>query len=1487
MENNKQGELQGGQELRPVSSNGTTGTWGEGNRGEGVNVEQARADFELARQSSRNSQRSARTQQQHARGQSVSRFNKQSITEAKQMEQGEGGGQEDDGDDFDLGQFIQARMSRAKEEGKSGEKPLGVSWRDVCVKVPGGSGGGVLVKTLPQAIVNTVTTDPIGIFSFLFPTLGKKLAHKQSGGSVNYLIQGHDGILKAGEMLLVLGRPGSGCSTTLRALTASSNANVEQTGTISFGGLCVEEVQKYYRGEVLFSDEDDIHYPTLTVAQTLQFALKNKVPTRSQRLSSESRKDFINTVTDVVLKMFGMSHVRDTIVGDAATRGVSGGERKRVTIGEALIGRSSVVAWDNSTRGLDASTALDYARSLRIMTDLSRRTTMATLYQVSESIFEYFDRVAVIDEGRCIYYGPRIQAREYFHTLGYFSPHRQTTSDFVTAVTDPDQVQYRDGFEKSTPKTAEEREQAWKKSSLYASLLKEIDEYDAKVAQSEKEEAEQLRQVTTSEKNSGVKHTSPYTVSFWEQVKACIWRQLLIRWGSRVDMQIKLFTIVSISFVIGALFYGEAYDSTGIFTRGGVILFLCLFNGWLQLSEAFEAVAGRPMLARHRQFAFHRPSAVVIARAIVDIPLLLVQCFISVLIIWGLAGLRRTAGSFFLYLVYVFLSAYNLTALYRMIAALSGGFNEAIRFSVLALNIIIIFVGYVIRRPQMNWMVWLNYVNGISYAFEGMLALEVAYDIPCAPGQIIPFGEARDVTFQTCALTGSQPGSISVTAANYLETTFKYKRSTIAYNWAVLIAFTILYLIPTILASEVIDWTGSGGGVTVFARTKAAKEKLLQKKKKGNDGRGPRVDDVEAGGAKKERRDSAALVEQDDASGDACTTRANSMNGNNNNTNEKEEQQQQQQLGGQVRQWKTVSKEELDTRAIFTWKDVNLTLPTGRKLLQHVDGWVKPGEMTALMGASGAGKTTLMSALSQRGVAGIVNGEIYVDGKPLDRGFQKGTGLVLQGDVHLATQTVREALEFSAILRQPSNVSREEKLKTVEHVLDTLELRSLQDAVIGVPGAGLGVERRKRVTIGVELAARPDLLLFLDEPTSGLDSAGAASIVRLLRRLAQEGQAILCTIHQPSALLFEGFDNVLLLKPGGETAYFGQIGKTHGKGSEQIRQYFESNGAPPCPAEENAAEYILEVVSGSKGKSHDWAEVWRASDESRAIRAEVDRIVEERKQRPASDDPRAHTEYSANAMTQLKEVTKRQFVDVWRDSSFSYGVLFSNMVVGLVAGGAFSHLGTSPTFLQDRVFIVFLILLNVPAVVNSVLSKFFTLRMLYEVRERESKVYAWWALVTSFIVTAAPLAFVCSIIYFLPSFYIPFHTFSSSGAGYFYLMIFTMQCWMFLFAFLVSFHLSFSSLIIQIHHKILTLTDSVSFFSSFSFSLSSLFSLPPLVPHQSLHQICFHSSCQSLPLCLVSLFLKKVCQHFTDISSIMQIQSLTLFEVKSPVSCMV
>lgn len=171
------------------------------------------------------------------------------------------------------------------------------------------------------------------------------------------------------------------------------------------------------------------------------------------------------------------------------------------------------------------------------------------------------------------------------------------------------------------------------------------------------------------------------------------------------------------------------------------------------------------------------------------------------------------------------------------------------------------------------------------------------------------------------------------------------------------------------------------------------------------------------------------------------------------------------------------------------------------------------------MGASGAGKTTLLNALAQRLNFGTVTGEFLVDGRPLPKSFQRATGFAEQMDVHESTATVREALQFSALLRQPKEVPVEEKYAYCQTILDLLEMNDIAGATIGTIGEGLNQEQRKRLTIGVELASKPELLMFLDEPTSGLDSAAAFNIVRFLRKLADAGQAILCTIHQPSAVL--------------------------------------------------------------------------------------------------------------------------------------------------------------------------------------------------------------------------------------------------------------------------------------------------------------------------------------------------------------------------------
>jgi ABC-type transport system involved in cytochrome bd biosynthesis fused ATPase/permease subunit len=202
--------------------------------------------------------------------------------------------------------------------------------------------------------------------------------------------------------------------------------------------------------------------------------------------------------------------------------------------------------------------------------------------------------------------------------------------------------------------------------------------------------------------------------------------------------------------------------------------------------------------------------------------------------------------------------------------------------------------------------------------------------------------------------------------------------------------------------------------------------------------------------------------------------------------------------------------------SIFTWRNLTYTVktPTGdRVLLDNIHGWVKPGMLGALMGSSGAGKTTLLDVLAQRKTDGTIKGSIMVDGRPLPVSFQRMAGYCEQLDVHEPYATVREALEFSALLRQSRNTPKAEKLKYVNTIIDLLELHDLADTLIGSVGNGLSVEQRKRVTIGVELVSKPSILIFLDEPTSGLDGQSAYNTVRFLRKLADVGQAVLVSLN--------------------------------------------------------------------------------------------------------------------------------------------------------------------------------------------------------------------------------------------------------------------------------------------------------------------------------------------------------------------------------------
>ena len=1291
-----------------TSRDSMEGRWGETGAGEPVSRSGAVEDLEEMR---RELTRLSLNRTKSATAKSVQRL--KSKTSRRDEEKGVDGASSDteiDGD-FDLGEFlIGGHLERRTTAGEPAKK-VGVVFKNLTVQ--GVQTGASFVRTLPHAVVGTFGPDLYNVICRFVPQFrfGRK-------PPIRELISDFSGAVREGEMMLVLGRPGAGCTTFLKAIANDRDAFAGVNGEVSYGGMSAKDQNRHFRGEVNYNPEDDQHFPSLTVWQTLKFSLINK--------TRKHDRDSIPVIIDALLKMFGISHTKNTFVGNEYVHGVSGGERKRVSIAETLATKSSVVCWDNSTRGLDASTALDYAKSLRIMTDVSKRTTFVTLYQAGESIYELMDKVMVIDNGRMLYQGPANEARKYFTDLGFFCPEQSTTADFLTSLCDPNARQFQHGREASTPKTAEELEQAFKNSDAYKHIWEDVCDYEKRLEETEKEDTRRFEKSVAQSKSKTVSKKSPYTVSLVRQVAACVKREFWLLWGDKTSLYTKYFIIISNGLIVSSLFYGEALDTSGAFTRGGALFFSILFLGWLQLTELMPAVTGRGIVGRHKDYAFYRPSAVSIARVVVDFPAIFCMVVPFCIIVYFMCGLDMTASKFFIYFLFVYTTTFCITSMYRMFASLSPTIDDAVRFAGIALNLLILFVGYVIPKQTLVhdsiWFGWLFYVNPISYSYEAVLSNEFADRVmECAPSQLIPQGPGVDPAHQGCALTGSSLGEHSVTGSQYLQANFEFTRSHLWRNFGVVIAFTVLYILVTVWAAEFLSFVGGGGGALVFKKSKRTKQVTGQTSKTNDEEKiaNPADDAALARGEAQGAPDAAAFNRL--SASERC----------------------------------------------FTWSDVEYTVPYGngtRKLLNNVNGFAKPGVMIALMGASGAGKTTLLNTLAQRQKMGVVKGDMLVDGHPLGPDFQRGTGFCEQMDLHDNTATIREAFEFSAILRQDRNIPRQEKIDYVDRIIDLLELEEIQDAIIG----SLNVEQKKRVTIGVELAAKPSLLLFLDEPTSGLDSQAAFSIVRFLRKLSQAGQAIVCTIHQPSSMLIQQFDMILALNPGGNTFYFGPVGK---EGSAVIK-YFADRGFV-CPPSKNVAEFILETAAKATqrdGKHVDWNEEWRNSEQNREMLDEIERIKAERSKVPVEETGGTQYEFAAPTFTQIEQLTKRLFLQYWRDPSYYYGKLFVSVIIGIFNGFTFYMLPSTVASMQDRMFSVFVIILIPPIIMNSVVPKFYINRALWEAREYPSRIYGWVAFCTANVVCEIPAAIVTGLVYWLLWYYPVGLPTDSSTAGYVFLM---------------------------------------------------------------------------------------------------------------------
>ena len=337
----------------------------------------------------------------------------------------------------------------------------------------------------------------------------------------------------------------------------------------------------------------------------------------------------------------------------------------------------------------------------------------------------------------------------------------------------------------------------------------------------------------------------------------------------------------------------------------------------------------------------------------------------------------------------------------------------------------------------------------------------------------------------------------------------------------------------------------------------------------------------------------------------------------------------------------------------------------GKDLLQNCSGKIQSGELVAVMGPSGAGKTTFMNVLM--GKIQPTKGKVTINGidEMTFRQISSFTGYVPQSDIMLTDLTVFENLMHAANTRLTGSL--EFKLNRVHTVLKRLGIFHVRDSVIGDDRKrGLSGGERKRVSIGLELVANP-ALLCLDEPTTGLDSASAEVVVDLLRSLADDGHTIICILHQPRAAIFRSFDQVLMLAKGGRPAYIGA--------PNDSRMFAEACGSA-CPEGKNPADHLIDLISGrisgiQSSAVVDTCKTWKSASklDMKAKEGKVKDVV--------MIDPRDSASPIASPFVQCAYNFLRTMRQQMRDVGST--VLYCGLVVVMIAS---LSTGFSP-FIQD------------------------------------------------------------------------------------------------------------------------------------------------------------------------------------------------------------
>ena len=284
------------------------------------------------------------------------------------------------------------------------------------------------------------------------------------------------------------------------------------------------------------------------------------------------------------------------------------------------------------------------------------------MYQAPQTAYDLFDKVLLIYEGRQIYFGSTSKAKDYFVNLGFECPARQTTPDFLTSITFPAERIPRPDCQ--PPRTPDEFSQVWKNSLECKALQDEINEYNMEHPINGPD-ADTFRQLKQASQAQGQKVTSPFTLTYSQQVKLCMWRG----WARfKADPWPAVWVMVGntiMALIMSSLFYNMGQDTNSFYGRSVVLFMAILFNAFSSILEVMTLYAQRPIVEKQSRYAFYHPSAEAYASVLVDMPMKITSTISFNLVFYFMTNLNRAPGNFFFYLLVVFLIVLAMSGVFR------------------------------------------------------------------------------------------------------------------------------------------------------------------------------------------------------------------------------------------------------------------------------------------------------------------------------------------------------------------------------------------------------------------------------------------------------------------------------------------------------------------------------------------------------------------------------------------------------------------------------------------------------------------------------------------------------------------------------------------------------------------------------------------------------------------------------------------------------